>query len=61
MIANTQTTETSVTASFSHNGSTRTVSYDRAKYEASAAQPDYAAMIEEEHASWLAWLGASAQ
>jgi hypothetical protein len=57
MIDSTQTADTSVTASFSHNGATRTVSYNRAKYEANGTQPDYAAMIEEEHAAWLAWLG----
>jgi hypothetical protein len=57
MIDSTQTTETHVVASFSHNGATRTVSYDRAKYEASGAEPNYEAMIDEEHAAWLAWLG----
>lgn len=60
MIANTQTTESFVTTSFSNGTASKTITFDRARYEASGATPNYEAMIEEEHAAWLAWLGQSA-
>jgi hypothetical protein len=57
MIDSTQTTETTVTATFSNGTASRTISFDRARYESNGATPNYEAMIEEEHAAWLVWLG----
>lgn len=57
MIDNIQTTESLVTAAFSNGTASRTITFDRARYEASGATPNYEAMIQEEHAAWLEWLG----
>jgi hypothetical protein len=50
-----ESTENSATYEFTSGTSLRTVVYE--KPEDAVETPDFAAMAEAEHATWLAWLG----